>query len=610
MKEFYSKNDSKFSQLSPAEIILNLNQLLNNLENEVDLLNYLESAVKRDKKNFNQKEKQIILLKLTKFKIDSININKEIEEFSINYNNFNEYKKNDKNNCLEEDDIVKLTINDLNEKCKNILYIIKSFIIKYPKLFQLREKYLNSKISSMKHVNKKINKMPSITNIKNKNIKNESNFHKNNILSERNLKTNKNYLLDNIERRIKINILKDKIKNIQLNFDQAQINSNELTYNFITPSNKNIIGLKCNSFIKNESSNSNILTNMNNSISKEKLFCISKKKSFQKENDNKISNQNFHIHNSCNNSSINLNIINQNNDNKHNLNNISNMSKIIPNNYQNKTKRNSIDNNKNLNTNPNPQDLKIKGVKNTKNNYKAFNFPIKNILFSQRNQKNLQFKKLKPNIILKDKDKMNIINGNNTPKCQRPIETNNKVLYFKPSNRSKRSKSEYLFDSIKNEIFRTNNNSLNLNSNENYLRGFSFDNLSLNKFEIQKKHKNIIKKSKPNIRNRAINIFNDNLNEELERDNNKNFSFTFANKNVLNNNNILNNKVVIDYDFIMKTHDENTKLKNEINYLKKEIDNFKLIFQNLSSKVSQLEEQNDLLKKQNDEIIKLFMNKK
>ena len=342
MKEFYSKNDIKMNQLSPAEIILNLSQWLNNLKKEIDLLNYIESYAKNDKMKLNKNEKQIILFKLKKLKKDTININKQIEDFSIRYNNFNDYKKNENINILEEDDTVNFTVIDLNKKYKNIIYIIKSFIIKYPKLFELKEKYLNHK--SFIKENKKINKASTITNIKNKNIKREDDINKKNILSERNLKTNKDYFLDNIERRIKINKLKDKIKNIQINFDKAQFNTNELSYNFfdknfITPSNKNEHGLKNNSFIKNESSKSNMLNNMNILNSRERLLNISRKKSFQKENGNIISNQNFHINKSCKSSSINLNIINDNQENMNNLSNISKFSKIIPNNYPNSKKK-------------------------------------------------------------------------------------------------------------------------------------------------------------------------------------------------------------------------------------------------------------------------------
>ena len=541
----------------------------------------------------NKNEKQIILFKLKKLKKDTININKQIEDFSIRYNNFNDYKKNENINILEEDDTVNFTVIDLNKKYKNIIYIIKSFIIKYPKLFELKEKYLNHK--SFIKENKKINKASTITNIKNKNIKREDDINKKNILSERNLKTNKDYFLDNIERRIKINKLKDKIKNIQINFDKAQFNTNELSYNFfdknfITPSNKNEHGLKNNSFIKNESSKSNMLNNMNILNSRERLLNISRKKSFQKENGNIISNQNFHINKSCKSSSINLNIINDNQENMNNLSNISKFSKIIPNNYPNSKKKiNSIKNYIKLNTNPNNQDLKIKEIKSTKNN-KTFNFSIKNILFDQKNQKKIIFKKLKTNMVLKD----------NTPKCYKPIQTNNKILYSKPLNYSKRSKSEYLLKSIKN-----NNIFLNLN-NENYLRGFSLDNLSFNKIKKQNKNINIIiKKSKPKIRNRTINIFNDNLNEEFDGVINKNKSFSMAYKKLSNNNN-LNNKV-IDNNIIMKTQYENKELKNEINHLKKEIENFKYIFKKLSSRVCKLEEENKILKKQNDEIIKLLI---
>ena len=334
---------------------------------------------------------------------------------------------------------------------------------------------------------------------------------------------------------------------------------------------------------------------MNNLNSRERLLNISRKKSFQKENDNIISNQNFHINKSYKSSSINLNIINDNQENMNNLSNISKFRKIIPNNYPNSKKKiNSIKNYIKLNTNPNNQDLKIKEIKSTKNN-KTLNFSIKNILFDQKNQKKIIFKKLKPNMVLKD----------NTPKSYKPIQTNNTIFYSKPLNYSKRSKSEYLLKPIKN-----NNNFLNLNNNENYLRGFSFDNLSFNKIKKQNKNTNIIiKKSKPKIRNRTINIFNDNLNEEFDGVINKNKSFSMAYKKLSNNNNLSNK--VIDYSIIVKTQYENKELKNEINHLKKEIENFKYIFQNLSSRVSKLEEENEILKKKNGEIIKLLiMNKK
>ena len=609
MKEFNSKFDNKINQLSLGEISIIINRWINKLKNEINLLVYIESSVRVEKNNLSQNEIQAIVSELNKLKIESIDIKKQIENFSINYTNFNNYKNN-KNNQLENDEIVKQTIRDLNEKYENICNKINSFIVNIPLLTKLKNKFFNGQIKSYSHKNnnKKINNSLPFGNNILKNSVSKGNINKGNKIN-----FNSSNYVDN-EKKRKIDILKDKIKNIKINFEQAQLETNDypgVDYdkNFISPSNKYNKDLKYSSFIKNDtySNISNDLTN----ASRDKILCVTKRQSLiKKENEKLITNSNFHIHNSCNNSSINLNIINHNHNNNHdNINNIGNINKIIPNNYRHKSKNQIIP--KKLNTNPNTQDVNIKGTKSSKNN-KTLNFPIKNILLSQKMQKKIKFKKLKPNIILKDKEKINIY-YNNSPKSlgQNPnkinnLNTYNKILYSKPFKHNKRSYSEYYLKPIDRDLDLEKEYNSSPNNNENNLKGFSLDNLKINKFEIQNKNSNIIKKRRTIIRNRTFNIFNDNSGEAY-----KNISFTFGYKNLINNNitdfkKLQNNEKVIDYDYIMKSIEENKILKNEINSLKEEIKNIKNICQNLSLKVTSLEEQNEALKKENQTILNLL----
>ena len=63
---------------------------------------------------------------------------------------------------------------------------------------------------------------------------------------------------------------------------------------------------------------------------------------------------------------------------------------------------------------------------------------------------------------------------------------------------------------------------------------------------------------------------------------NRNMSFTFANKNAIDNNlleieNVNNNdKIIFDNDIFMNIKEKNKKLENEIYFLKKEIENIRL----------------------------------
>ena len=626
MNDFNSKNDNKINQLSLPEILLTINNWQNILQNEINLLAYLESSINREKYNLQKNEKQIISFTIKKLKLDSININKQIEEFSINYSNFNNYKKI-KNNHLEDDEMVKYALKELDEKYNNIIIKNRSFIDKYPFLKDLREKFVNSqKFSfSQKNVNKKKNKSLSI---KIKNTKSVSNINKFSILPEKRINSNsngnENINLDDNTRKLRIDLLKEKIKKIQINIGQGKTNENERTLTFNdkewnTPSNKYINELKYNSFINNDSKvKYNILNGLTNSTSKEKLCITKKESSIKSANQKIISNQNFLIQNSCN-SSINLNI-NHNQNNKNNINNLNN--KIIPNNYRNKitNQTNFLENNQKLNTNPNLTDFQIKAIKSFRNN-KTFNFPLKNILLEQKNKKKLKFKKIKSNIILKEKDKENFKysnNSNNTPKCQEiaglknnNLNSNNgKILYTKSLRNGKRSNSEYFLRPLRSETFyRNNNNSFNYNDNK--LRGISFDNLNLNKFEIQNKITNFINKKKAKIRNRAINVFNDNETNKIITPN-RNMSFSFANKKLRNYNlfenekNSYNDNLLFDYELIKNTIEENKKLNNEIYFLKKEIENIRFICQKLSSKVTNLEDENEILKKENKAILKLL----
>ena len=220
-----------------------------------------------------------------------------------------------------------------------------------------------------------------------------------------------------------------------------------------------------------------------------------------------------------------------------------------------------MESNKNINTNPNNiTEYKIKGLK-IKNN-KKFNFPIKNILFEQKKKKN---QKLKTNIILKDKDKINNNFGNNTPKYLREIQnkdnnTNalNKILYPKSLSNEKRSNSEYFLNPIKRENYSSKSNNNSINYKVKKLRGYSLENLVIKKFEIENKKTTIIKERKEKIKNRAINVFNDNESGKEIPVHNRNMSFTFANKNAIDNNlleieNVNNNdKRIFDNDIYLR----------------------------------------------------------
>ena len=251
---------------------------------------------------------------------------------------------------------------------------------------------------------------------------------------------------------------------------------------------------------------------------------------------------------------------------------------------------------KKLSTNPN---INIQDIHNKKlKNNKIINFPLKNILFEQKNAKNqknmIKFKKIKSNFI-------NLNYQNSSPRCigmNNLINSNNKILFTKQLNNEKRSNSEYFVKPIKSEMIIHRNNDVN----ENYLRGFS---LNLQKFEIQNKNTNIIKKRKAKIRNRAINIFNDKESVVVKTPN-RNLSFSFANKKAINN----NNKILLDSETDYDIKEENKKLKKEIYLLKKETETIRFFCYNLKEKMNQLEEQNDILKKENKIILKLLNNKK
>ena len=275
-----------------------------------------------------------------------------------------------------------------------------------------------------------------------------------------------------------------------------------------------------------------------------------------------------------------------------------------------------MENSKNINTNPNIiKEYKIKGLK-IKNN-KKLNFPIKNILYEQKTIKN---KNLKANIILKDKYKINNNNyWNNTPKYldKKQNKDNNKngyskILYTKPLNNNKRSNSEYFLNPIKMENCSPKSNNNSLNYREKKIRGFSLENFGINKFGIQNENTTRIIKRKEKIKNRAINVFNDNKSRKEIPVYNRNMSFTFSNKNAIDNNlleneNLDNNdKIIFDNDIFMNFKEKNNKLESEIYFLKKKIENISLICKNLSFKVINLEEQNELFKKENKEILKLL----
>ena len=629
-------NDEKISNISLGEIFTIISNWINNLKNELNKLNYIETFLKKENSiNIQQKDKQTLLYKLKNLIIETINIKKQIEDFSINYTNYSKYKNKNNANQIEEDEMVKYTLKDLDEKNKNILLKIKKFIDKNSLLKNYKENFNNQKMNFSKYnINKGKNKSLSITNIKNNS---NNNVNKNGNLSERNVGggflNSNNYMdLDSDEKKIKIDILKDKIKNININFNQSSTNdTNEKTFNFndkscITPSNKYINEFKYKSFISNNEPNStsNLLKDLVYNTSREKLLFKTKKFSFLKSNTQSneatnntnekiISNQNFHIHNSCNNSSINLNIINTNKSNYINNNN----NKIIPNNYKQRNQTqgntNSIEINKKLNINPN--------IKKLKNN-KILNFPLKGELFDhkthiqKKHKKIIKFKKIKyNNIILKDKININL--NNNTPKCiglNNLLNAYNKILSStRPLNKDKRSNSEYFLKPIKKEslLHNSHNSHNNINNNENSLRGLSLDNLNLKKFELQNKNTNIIKKSKPKIRNRAINIFNDNESVVVATPI-RNMSFSFANKKErINTNYNDNSKIMFDFDCDYNFKEENMKLKKEIYLLKKEMESIKSFCNNLKDKVNKLEEENQILKEENKTILNLLnINKK
>ena len=620
MNESYSKTNKKINTLLLDDMYKTLNNLLKNIQNDINILAYLESSITNNKYITPQDAHQTILLNLKKLKIDSIKIKKQIEDFSFNNNNFNKY------NQYKNDGIIKNTIKTFNEKYKKLLFNIKEFIIKYPILIDLREEFLSTKLNSFsfKKIKKNKNKTLSISNVKNKNnnsFGNYKNNHNNNNISDRNISIN-DYINSN-SKKLKKDILINKIKKIQINFDGSQLDTtNEKSskiydISHITPSNRYINDLKLKSFVQNSTNTNTNITNdlnLNNSISKEKLLFIPKNKSFLKrENQIIISNKNksYQVHNSFNNSSINLNITNHKHINKNN--NINYINKFIPNNYHRKNQMNSLENRKKLKTNQNVKNFRLIG-KTSKNN-KSFNFPIKSLLFEQNLNKKIKFKKLKPSITLKDKDKINCTYITTIGQGINKIKNNNLksykgILYTNPVKNEKRSNSEYFFKSIKNDIniSKINKNS-SMNNNNKKLRGFSLDTLNWNKLDIQNLEKNEIKKKKTKVRNRAINIFSESPCNGAATAPNRNMSFNqFVNSKVINNDkvefeNISNNEnIIIDYDKYKNTREENTKLKKEVISLKKEIENLKFMYQDLSMKVSNLEEQNQILKKENNTI--------
>ena len=635
MKEFNSNIDIIMNHLSIGEISIIIKRWTDQLKNDINLLNYLETSIKNEKNNLTQNEIQTILSELYKLKIDSINVKKQIEEFSINFSSYHNYQ-NIENNQIENDKNIKQTINNLNKKYENILNKINSFINNIPTLVQLKDNFISGQIKTYKkNNNKKNNNSLSFLNniIKNAISRTNRNIKKGKMKSERNYNSY-NYL-DNSERKIKLDVLRNKIRNIKINFEQNQLDTNNYTYNNYDnndnlSSNKYIKDFQYNNLKNDTFSNSNISNDLNlTNASKDKILCITKRKSFIKRENEKIISNCF-IHNSCNNSCNNLNIINLNhnyeNSNNTNINNtninninINNINNSIPNKYhKNKNQINSLRNQNitKMNTNPNEQDILNKGLKSIKN-YKSFNFPLKDILFKQKIHKIIKFKKIKPNIMLKDKEKINIHFTNNTPKSQNPNKINNlytynKVLHSKPINNKKRSYSEYYLKPIQKDIYCEKENNISLNNNENKIKDFSLDNLNMSKFEIQNKNKNLAKKRKAIIRNRTINIFNENSSIGEAIGYNKNISFTFGNRNRKNNNKIdlkninINEKLINDYDFGMNPKEENKKLKNEIYQLKKEVENIKNICQTLTVKVTRLEEQNEALKKENKTILKLL----
>ena len=604
MDNVLPQNNKGINPLALGDIYLNLNNMINDLINEENMLAYLESSVKLEN-NLPQNDIQLMLFKLKQLRNNLIIIKKKIKNFSINNNEY----INNVNNNYKQDEIVKEKLQILKEEYMNALFNNKSFIIKFPILISFRENFLSGQLDSLskQKINKGKNRTLSLINFK---IKNNNSFNniKNNILTERNVNSN----LNNEKKRIKIDILKNKIKNIQINFENAQmetkINNTTNYKNNENPINKNLTEFN---YLKNEiNTNPNLLSELNCSSSRERLRYMSEQNSFlKKENRNILSNPNFHIHNSSNNSSINLNIINHNNGNR--------INNIIPNNYniknRNNCKINSLENYKKLNTNPNIQDMRHKVIK-TSNNKKTFNFPLKNILFHKNSQIKLNFKKLKSKAIKQKNDYNNNILKSHQIKDNKNINSFTKILYSKPFNIGKRSNSEYLLKPIKTDMpsSKTNNNSLNVtyNLNDNNITGFSLENLNTNNIEYDKNAVQLRKK-KVNIRNRTLQILNDNSSIRGMITSNKNISF---NKNLISNiktefknsNNNNKEKLNIDYDTFLRTQEENKKLKKDINNLKNEIESIKLICQKLNIKIINLEEQNKFIKKENATIMKLL----
>ena len=66
MNEYNSKNNIKINQISLNDISLTKKNWINNLKNEINLINYLESSIQSEKNNLQQKELQNILFKLKK----------------------------------------------------------------------------------------------------------------------------------------------------------------------------------------------------------------------------------------------------------------------------------------------------------------------------------------------------------------------------------------------------------------------------------------------------------------------------------------------------------------------------------------------------------------
>jgi len=572
--------------------------MIKDLINEENMLTYLESSLKLQN-NLPQNDIKSMILKLKQLKSNLIIIKKKIKDFSINKN---AHIINGNNN-YEQDEIVNQKLEILEEEFQNALFNNKSFIIKFPILINFRENFLAEQLDSMskQKIDKGKNRTLSLIDFK---IKNNYSFNniKNNIITETNINSNRN----NDKKGIKIDILKEKIKNIQINFENAQMDTkinNTTSYKNTTgtPINKNITEFN---YHKNDiSSNPNLLNEVYSSSSRGWLAYISEQNSFlKKEDKNVLSNLNFDIYHSSNNSCINLNIINHNNGNR--------IDNIIPNNYniknRNKRQINSLENIKKIKINPNMKDIRHKVLKYS-NNKKFLNFPLKNILFDKKSK----IKKLKYNI-LKGKEvyKNNIIKYN---QINQNKNTNafTRILYSKPVNIGKRSNSEYLIKPLKTDIIssKTNNNSLNAtyNLNDNNITGFSLDNLNTN--NINFKNKPQLKKKKVNIRNKTSQIFNENSSIRRMIDSNKNISINknmfIHNKTEFKNNNY-KEKLIVDSDTFLKTQEENKKLKKEINNLKNEIESIKLICQQLNIKISSLEEQNKYIKKENGTTIKLL----